>query len=105
MTSEIWLSVFKQAAEAIREAVTPLVGTVRAGHLVSVKAEGDVTTKVDAAAEEAAIKVLEETGMSFTLISEELGEKKYGRENAGTIVLDPLDGSTNAIRGIPAYSV
>lgn len=105
MASGIWLPVFKEAAEAVRKAVTPLVGTERAGQLVKTKTEGDVTTKVDAVAEEVAAKVLEESGMSFTLISEESGIRKFGKEKGGTIVLDPLDGSTNAIRGIPAYSV
>jgi myo-inositol-1(or 4)-monophosphatase len=104
MTYGIWLPVFKEAAEAIREAVIPLVGTDQAGDLVTIKADGDVTTKIDAVAEEAATKVLEESGMSFTLISEESGEKKCGEERGGTIVLDPLDGSMNAIRGMSAYS-
>nr|MDO8100201.1 inositol monophosphatase family protein [Candidatus Njordarchaeota archaeon] len=105
MADWIWLPVFKEVAQAVREAVMPLVGTELAGELVKIKPEGDVTTKVDAAAEEAATKVLEESGMSFTLISEESGRKEFGKEKGGTIVLDPLDGSANAIRGIPAFSV
>jgi myo-inositol-1(or 4)-monophosphatase len=105
MAGAVWLPVFRETARAVREAVIPLVGTERAGELVRVKAEGDVTTKVDAVAEEAATKVLEESGMSFVLISEESGKRKFGNGKVGTVVLDPLDGSANAIRGISRYSV
>jgi myo-inositol-1(or 4)-monophosphatase len=102
--SAIWLSSFREAAKAVREAIEPLVGTKSAAIPLTVREDRDVTRKIDAVAEKTAIEVLQGNHRPFTLISEELGMKDFGRGETATIVLDPLDGSYNAIVGIPAYS-
>lgn len=70
---------------------------------------GDETTAVDAAAERAVIERLEalhEEGEGFTLVSEELGERVYGDGTSRLrIVVDPIDGSVNAKRTIPFFSL
>jgi len=99
-----WLSYFREAAKAVREAIDPLVGTQSAAEPLTVRADGDVTRRIDAVAERTAIEVLQGYRVPFTLISEELGMKDFGKGKNATIVLDPLDGSHNAIVGIPAYS-
>jgi myo-inositol-1(or 4)-monophosphatase len=69
---------------------------------------GDDTVAVDQAAETAIVEVLErlhETGESFTLVSEELGERRFGGDPRLWVVLDPIDGSLNAKRGIPFFSL
>jgi myo-inositol-1(or 4)-monophosphatase len=68
---------------------------------------GDETTAIDAAAEAAVVSVLErlrESGVEFTLVSEELGERRFG-EGHLRLVLDPIDGSMNAKRGVPFFAV
>jgi myo-inositol-1(or 4)-monophosphatase len=68
---------------------------------------GDETTAIDAAAERAVVARLEElaaTGVEFTLVSEELGERSFGADTP-RLVLDPIDGSMNAKRGVPFFSV
>jgi myo-inositol-1(or 4)-monophosphatase len=54
----------------------------------------------DLAADEAALAVLDAAGVG--VLSEESG--RHGRERPVTVVLDPLDGSTNASRGIPWFA-
>jgi myo-inositol-1(or 4)-monophosphatase len=66
---------------------------------------GDDTTAVDAAAEEAIVRRLERLGEGFTLVSEELGERRYGDGGPWRVVVDPIDGSVNAKRGIPFFSL
>ena len=67
---------------------------------------GDETTAVDAAAEEAVVRRLEAVETGFTLVSEELGERVFGDGGDGLrIVCDPIDGSMNAKRGIPFFSL
>jgi myo-inositol-1(or 4)-monophosphatase len=44
-------------------------------------------------------------GIDFTLVSEELGERVFGEPGRWWIVLDPIDGSVNAKRGIPFFSL
>ena len=68
---------------------------------------GDETTAIDAAAERAVVTRLEElaaAGAEFTLVSEELGERSFGADTP-RLVLDPIDGSMNAKRGVPFFSV
>src|ERR671936_735623 len=66
---------------------------------------GDETTALDAAAEDAVVARLDDAGIDFTLVSEELG-RRASRDGGGWIVvLDPIDGSINAKRGIPFFSV
>jgi myo-inositol-1(or 4)-monophosphatase len=61
---------------------------------------GDETTAVDRAAEEAILGRFRELGVS--ILSEEAGRLGEG----GTlVVVDPIDGSLNAKRGIPFFSV
>lgn len=66
---------------------------------------GDDTTAIDAAAEDAVVARLEKLGTDFTLVSEELGERVFGVGGATRVVVDPIDGSINAKRGIPFFSL
>jgi myo-inositol-1(or 4)-monophosphatase len=66
---------------------------------------GDDTTAVDAAAEQAVVARLEALGLDLTLVSEELGVRTFGGGGAPRVVVDPIDGSVNAKRGIPFFSL
>ena len=61
---------------------------------------GDDTTAIDAAAEQVILARFE--GVDATIVSEEVGERGSGRTR---IVIDPIDGSLNAKRGIPFFSI
>ena len=65
---------------------------------------GDDTTAIDQAAEDAAVERLAALGEDFVLVSEELGERAFGAGGARRVVVDPIDGSVNAKRGIPFFS-
>ena len=66
---------------------------------------GDDTTAIDAAAEAAVVGRLEALGGDFTLVSEELGIRTFGGGGAVHVVVDPIDGSVNAKRGIRFFSL
>lgn len=66
---------------------------------------GDDTTAIDAAAEDAVVARLGALEADFLLISEELGERPYGSGGPIRVVVDPIDGSVNAKRGIPFFSL
>jgi len=66
---------------------------------------GDDTTAIDAAAEDVVVARLEELGGDLTLVSEELGIRTFGTGGALRVVVDPIDGSVNAKRGIPYFSL
>ena len=63
---------------------------------------GDDTTAIDAAVERAVVSRFDATGEAFTLVSEELGVRNGGPT---WVVLDPIDGSINAKRGLPFFSL
>ena len=63
---------------------------------------GDDTTAIDAAVERAVVARFDATGEDFTLVSEELGVRAGG---STWVVLDPVDGSINAKRGLPFCSL
>ncbi len=93
MDSELILAVFDQAAARVAE----VVSRIDRWHLTGDR-EGQYS--FDVAADEAAREVLSEAG--FGVYSEESGSHDPGRELQ--VVLDPVDGSTNAARGLPWYS-
>jgi myo-inositol-1(or 4)-monophosphatase len=65
---------------------------------------GDDTTAIDQAAEDAVVERLVALGEDFVLVSEELGERTFGGGGMRRVVVDPVDGSINAKRGIPFFS-
>jgi len=73
------------------------------GNNVGIGADGTITKYIDKIAEDAAIRYIKRSKLKLNLLSEEAGfvdnKGKY------TVVLDPVDGTRNAYRGIPFYSV
>ena len=65
---------------------------------------GDDTTAIDQAAEDAVVERLTALEESFVLVSEELGTRAFGDGGPRVVVVDPIDGSINAKRGIPFFS-
>jgi myo-inositol-1(or 4)-monophosphatase len=66
---------------------------------------GDRTLVIDRAAEEAVLAELEATGVPLTVVSEEAGQVELHGGGALHAVVDPVDGSLNAKRGLPYASV
>jgi myo-inositol-1(or 4)-monophosphatase len=68
---------------------------------------GDDTTVLDDRAEQLVVERLEllaARGISFRLVSEELGERRFGDpDSPWVVVVDPIDGSLNAKRSLPFY--
>jgi len=75
----------------------------RLGTNVGVGADGSTTKYVDKIAEDVAIRFIKKSDVKVNLLSEEAGFLDFGGEH--TFVLDPVDGTRNACRGIPFYSV
>ncbi len=63
---------------------------------------GDDTTVIDAEVERAVVARFDASLQGFTLVSEELGIREGGDT---WVVLDPIDGSINAKRGLPFFSI
>jgi len=91
-------------AGAVRDAVTDMAGTPEAGEYVTMGADGTPTKRIDQVAEEIVVDYFTDHPFCGCLISEELGLVRMGG-GEGTIFLDPVDGTYNAVVGIPFYAL
>jgi myo-inositol-1(or 4)-monophosphatase len=98
-----WLTCAAHMAQAGKKAVLPLHGTAAGRVVLGQGAGGDRTMVVDSACETVIHHVLAaEAPAAYRLISEESGAS--GPDDAPwTVVVDPLDGSLNAKRGLEPF--
>jgi myo-inositol-1(or 4)-monophosphatase len=103
-----WLGASRAAASALREVLEARPTTAERARETGTRGEGgDRTLEIDALAEDAVFAELDRLhadGARFTAVSEERGEVSFG--DAGVVVvIDPIDGSMNAKRGLPHTSI
>src|SRR5690606_31171228 len=76
---------------------------------VSQKGPGDFVTEIDRAAEDAIIDVLKTAYPEHGILAEESigshGEIRLDTQHENLWIIDPLDGTTNFIHGLPCYAV
>ena len=89
-----------ELAEAVQRAVDAFRGDI--GETVGKGADGAPTARIDAVAERAVLEHLERSRVEVNVLSEEAGWIDRGA--VATLVVDPIDGTHNAIRGVPAYA-
>jgi myo-inositol-1(or 4)-monophosphatase len=101
-----WLKILLHCKENVKTRIQPHLKTLREPQPDLGKgAGGDQMKPVDLAAEKAIVEVLQQHGVSFTLISEESGVKEFGKNPAQCYVtVDPIDGTTNLVHGLPFYA-
>ena len=100
-----WLEACRDSVADIRGVLAELPTRVEREPVAKTGEGGDDTTAIDAAAEAAVIARLAQVEEGFTLLSEELGEASYGSGGPWRVVVDPIDGSLNAKRDIPFFSL
>jgi len=72
---------------------------------VNTKAPNDCVTEVDHAAEAAVIDTLLGAYPGHGILAEESGTSRGARDSEYVWIIDPLDGTTNFIHGLPTYAV
>jgi myo-inositol-1(or 4)-monophosphatase len=72
---------------------------------VNTKAPNDFVTEVDHAAEAAIIDILLAAYPGHGILAEESGSARGARDSEYVWIIDPLDGTTNFIHGLPTYAV
>lgn len=101
MQTSQYLSFVKDSLLSAHNAVMRIEKSNDAGKIIGKGAYGDITYEVDRVAEEAVERVAKDYFSNPCIISEEAGISK-GDEVY--ILLDPVDGSTNAKRGLGLFS-
>ena len=105
MTDVDWLPLCRDAVEDVRLALAELPTRADREPIVGAGEGGDDTTALDAAAERALVARFQRAGVDGVLVSEEVGEVELGAGGPTWIVLDPIDGSLNAKRGLAFFSL
>jgi myo-inositol-1(or 4)-monophosphatase len=104
--AEFWRLTCEEIADRVEEAIKPLVGKPEAGEIVKMGADGTPSTYIDLVAEKTMMEILENLKKTVFVVSEEIGEIKVGEGPIDAIIVaDPLDGTSNAVKNIPAYGI
>jgi myo-inositol-1(or 4)-monophosphatase len=96
-----WLALCRDAVEDVRGVLAELPRRSDREPVVGAGMGGDETTAIDQAAERAVLARFGDVD-DVTFISEEVGKLGDGRTH---VVIDPIDGSLNAKRGIGFFSL
>jgi myo-inositol-1(or 4)-monophosphatase len=103
-----WLGAARAAAAGIRDLLAGRPTMAERVRETGTRGEGgDRTLEIDAAAEDIVLAELERLhagGARFTVVSEERGRVEFGGGDV-VVVVDPIDGSLNAKRGLPHHAV
>jgi myo-inositol-1(or 4)-monophosphatase len=103
-----WLGVCRRAVAGLERMLAGVTSTAdRARETGARGSGGDRTLVIDQSAEDivfAELDALSAAGLRFHALSEERGEVDYG-STAVRVIIDPIDGSLNAKRGIPHHAL
>jgi myo-inositol-1(or 4)-monophosphatase len=94
----IIIDILKDACRQVNEQTKNLIGTVEGSQKFGKGAGGDTSRKVDLVAEKTVIDTIKRNNFKPTIIGEECGRIKGEK---GFLIMDAIDGTTNASRGIP----
>jgi myo-inositol-1(or 4)-monophosphatase len=87
------------------QVIKPVMGTSEAYKDVGTNIYQQNIKGIDKIAEDACIDYIKKNDVSIKLISEESGTFSFGDDPKYTLIVDPIDGSTNASRGVPFFSL
>jgi myo-inositol-1(or 4)-monophosphatase len=109
------LDILIESSKNVYSEIKDLLGTSEGASKISLGAGGDISRKIDIVAEMAVLNTIKSSNISPVIIGEECGivnlNKSYpssspsssssNNNDNGFVIMDAVDGTTNAIRGIP----
>lgn len=95
-------SVIERSFDNLYKEISKAKNDTKLAKAIGRGASGDITHNIDAIAEKLLIDSFRKDLPECTIISEEVGIVR-GEDNAPIVLMDPIDGSANAIRGVPLY--
>ena len=95
------IEVLEEAARRVYDNVKHLPGTEESGGDFGRGAGGDISRRIDILAEKTVLDYLKEINFECVVLGEECGRVELSKKPIGFVIMDAVDGSTNAVRGIP----
>jgi fructose-1,6-bisphosphatase/inositol monophosphatase family enzyme len=103
LPSRAELEVMYRASLAVQRVVRDAATSPHRADVVAMGADGTPTEELDRLAENEILRVLDAEGVDWDLLSEEAGPVSRGGRQ--TLVVDPIDGTLNALRNFPFAAV
>ena len=104
VSNDIWTELAVEAARLGGKVLNQYVGKVDPS-TIEAKRMGDWVSDADRASETAIINLLAEKAPGHEILTEEAGQIKSTGETEYRWIIDPLDGTTNFLRGFPVWAV
>jgi len=101
VNSVVHIEILKKACREVYNKTRDLIGTNEGNRKLGIGAGGDWSRKIDIEAENAVISTIKKYNFSPTIIGEECG--RIVGDEKGFLIMDALDGTTNASMGLPFY--
>jgi myo-inositol-1(or 4)-monophosphatase len=95
--------ILREASKRIYEAVKDMAGTEKAAGDFGRGAGGDISRNIDITAENTVLDYLKEINFECVVLGEECGRVELSDKPKGFIIMDAIDGSANAVRGVPFF--
>jgi myo-inositol-1(or 4)-monophosphatase len=94
------VDALKEACRQVHAKTRGIAGTASGSRQMGRGAGGDISRRIDLVAEKTVIDIVRKRRIDATIIGEECGRIE-GKQ--GYIIMDAIDGTTNAVRQIPFY--
>ena len=97
------IDLLKEASKQVYDNVKNLAGTPDAAGDFGVGAGGDISRNIDIVAEKTVIDFLKKNNFECVILGEECGRVELSENPKGFVIMDAIDGSANAVRGVPFF--
>jgi len=97
------IEVLREVSKQVYENVKNLAGTADAAGDFGRGAGGDISRKIDIVAEKTVLDYLKKINFDCVVLGEECGRVELSDNPKGYLIMDAIDGSANAVRGIPFF--
>ena len=97
------IDILKEASKRVFENVKDLAGTSEAAGDFGRGAGGDISRNIDIVAEKTVLDYLKEISFECIVLGEECGRVELSTKPKGFVIMDAIDGSANAVRGVPFF--
>ena len=100
-----YLNLAKDLLAPVRNAGSVIMDIHRCGVIADMKSDGSPVTEADHAAEQILLAALGKFAPDITVISEENAASHLIAPQDRFFLVDPLDGTTNFLHGIPQFAI
>ncbi|MDP6857512.1 MAG: inositol monophosphatase family protein, partial [Candidatus Nitrosopelagicus sp.] len=97
------IEILREASKLVYQNVKDMAGTDDAAGDFGIGAGGDVSRNIDITAENTVLNYLKKINFTCTVLGEECGRVELSENPKGFIIMDAIDGSANAVRGVPFF--